>query len=74
LQVGSFKKMSDADRQKARLALLGVEAEIQKVNIRQGGIYYRVMTPPISTKKELNAKRSMLQKNRINSLVVQVKS
>ena len=74
LQVGSFKKMSDADRQKARLALLGVEAEIQKVNIRQGGIYYRVMTPPISSKKELNAKRTMLQKNRINSLVVQVKS
>lgn len=74
LQVGSFKKMSDADRQKARLALLGVEAEIQKVNIRQGDIYYRVMTPPISTKKELNAKRTMLQKNRINSLVVQVKS
>ncbi|NNJ90618.1 MAG: hypothetical protein HKP55_02985 [Gammaproteobacteria bacterium] len=74
LQVGSFKKMSDADRQKARLALLGVEAEIQKVNIRQGGIYYRVMTPPIPSKKELNAKRSMLQKNRINSLVVQVKS
>jgi len=74
LQVGSFKKMSDADRQKARLALLGVEAEIQKVNIRQGGIYYRVMTPPISSKKELNAKRSMLQKNRINSLVVKVKS
>jgi len=66
--------MSDADRQKARLALLGVEAEIQKVNIRQGGIYYRVMTPPISSKKELNAKRSMLQKNRINSLVVKVKS
>jgi cell division protein FtsN len=74
LQVGSFKKMSDADRQKARLALLGVEAEIQKVNIRQGGVYYRVMTPPISSKNELNAKRTMLQKNRINSLVVQVKS
>ncbi len=74
LQVGSFKKMSDADRQKARLALLGVEAEIQKVNIGRGEIYYRVMTPPISTKKELNAKRTMLQKNRINSLVVQVRS
>ncbi len=74
LQVGSFKKMSDADRQKARLALLGVEAEIQKVNIKQGDIYYRVMTPTITSKKELNAKRSMLQKNRINSLVVQVRS
>jgi cell division protein FtsN len=74
LQVGSFKKMSDADRQKARLALLGVEAEIQKVNIGQGDIYYRVLTKTIGTKGELNAKRRMFQKNKINSLVVQIKN
>ncbi len=74
LQVGSFKKMSDADRQKARLALLGVEADIQKVNIGGGEIYYRVLTMPFSSKKELNEKRKMFQKNKINSLVVQIKN
>lgn len=74
LQVGSFKKLSDADRQKARLALLGVEAEIQKVNIGEGDIYYRVLTQTFSTKKELNQKRKMFQKNKINSLIVQVRN
>ena len=74
LQVGSFKKMADADRQKARLALLGLEAEIQKVNIRQGDVYYRVMTPPVTSKKQLNSSSSMLKKNGINSLVVRVKN
>lgn len=73
LQVGSFKKMSDADRQKARLALLGVEAEIQKVNVGGGEVYHRVLTKPIASKTELNAKRKMFQQNRINSLVVQIK-
>ena len=74
LQVGSFKKLTDADRQKARLALLGVEAEIQKVNIGEGDIYYRVLTQAFSSKKELNKKRSMFQKNKINSLIVQVRN
>ena len=74
LQVGSFKKMSDADRQKARLALLGVEADIQKVNIGGGEIYYRVLTMPFGSKQELNEKRKMFQKNKINSLVVQIKN
>ena len=73
LQVGSFKKMSDADRQKARLALLGVEADIQKVNIGQGDVYYRVLTLPFDSKKELNEKRKLFQQNKINSLVVQMK-
>jgi cell division protein FtsN len=74
LQVGSFKKMSDADRQKARLALLGVEAEIQKVNVGAGEVYHRVLTKPIASKTELNAQRKMFQQNRINSLVVQIKN
>lgn len=74
LQVGSFRKLDDADRQKARLALLGVEAEIQKVNIGQGDIYYRVLTQPFDSRSELNEKRRMFQQNRINSLVVQMRN
>lgn len=73
LQVGSFRKIADADRQKARLALLGVEAEIQKVDIGQGDIYYRVLTTPIDSRSQLNEQRRMFQKNNINSLVVQIR-
>ncbi len=70
LQVGSFKKVSDADRQKARLALLGVEAEIQRVTIASGDTYYRVLTAAMSNRSELNKKQRILQQNAINSLVV----
>ena len=73
LQVGSFKRMSDADRQKAKLALIGVEASIEKVNIGQGEVYHRVLTQPFKTKQELNASRKRLQQNGINSLVVQIR-
>ncbi len=35
LQMGSFRKFADADRMKARLALIGIEAEIQRVSINK---------------------------------------
>jgi len=74
LQVGSFKKVVDADRQKAHLALLGIEADIQKVDIGQGDIYYRVLTKSVSGKSDLNTKRRLLKKNNISSLVVQIRN
>ncbi|MGD2118755.1 MAG: SPOR domain-containing protein [Chromatiales bacterium] len=73
LQVGSFKRLADADRQKARLALIGVEAGIEKVNIGQGEVYHRVLTQPFKSRQELNASRKRLQQNGINSLVVQIR-
>jgi len=73
LQAGSFRKMSDADRQKAKLAMLGVEAEIQKAN-SQGTTFYRVLTQPVADKSSLNSQRKLFQQNGINSLVVQVKN
>ena len=74
LQVGSFKKASDADRQKAKLAMLGVEADIQRVNIGQGETYYRVLTASVADKSELNAQKRLFQQNKINSLVVQIRN
>ena len=41
LQVGSFRSHADADRLRARLALLGMEAEIQKVTINNRDTYHR---------------------------------
>lgn len=70
LQAGSFRKMSDAERQKAKLALLGVEADIQKVKISAGDVYHRVLTDAFDSKTELNRNRKLLQQNGINSLVV----
>jgi cell division protein FtsN len=72
LQMGSFRKYADADRLKASLALLGVEAEIQKVNVNGGEVFHRVRSGPL-TRREANKLRNRLRKQNINSLVMQIK-
>lgn len=46
LQVGSYKSFQEADRTKAKLALQGMEAFIQKVSIEGRGDFYRVRIGP----------------------------
>lgn len=72
LQMGSFKTFSDADRLKARLALVGIEADIQKVRIDGGAIFHRVRSGPYDERR-VNALRTRLQQNNINSLVIRLK-
>lgn len=72
LQMGSFRKLTDADRLKASMALVGLEAEIQKVTINGGEIFHRVRSGPY-TRKQVNVLRTRLKENRINSLVIKLK-
>ncbi len=46
LQAGSFNTETDAERQKAGLALLGLSSTIQKVTIQGRGDFYRVRLGP----------------------------
>ena len=65
LQVGAFQKAADADDLKAKLALAGVAAGIQEVDIPEKGKMYRVRTGPFSSTEELNRVRSQLSQNGI---------
>ncbi|MDE0280875.1 MAG: SPOR domain-containing protein [Gammaproteobacteria bacterium] len=49
LQAGSFSRPAEADRQKARIALLGLSAGIQKVTIQGRGDFYRVRLGPYAS-------------------------
>ncbi len=73
LQMGSFRRHEDADRLKASLALIGIEAEIQRVNVNNGDIYFRVRSGPYRNPKQINELRSRLQQNKINSLLIKLK-
>jgi cell division protein FtsN len=73
LQMGSFRKHADADRLKARLALIGIEAEIQKVSINNRDTYHRVRSGPYHSQSQLNAARRRVKENNINSLVIKLK-
>lgn len=72
LQMGAFRRYSDADRLKASLALVGIRAEIQKVRISSGETFHRVRSGPYS-RDTVNRLRGKLKQNQISSLVIKLK-
>ena len=74
LQAGSFKKFEEADKLKARLALQGIEAGIQKVKINNTDTWHRVRIGPFKTVNTLNKTRRRLRSMGITSIVVKNKS
>ncbi len=73
LQMGSFRRFEDADRMKAKLALIGIEAEIQKVSINNRDTYHRVRSGPYRSQSQLNAVRQLARENNITPLVIKLK-
>ncbi len=69
LQMGSFRSLADADRLKASLALVGIQAEIQRVIIKGGDVYHRVRSGPYD-RVQVNRLRNKLKQNKISSLVI----
>lgn len=67
LQAGSFPKVDDAEKLKAKLALLGVEASIQSAAIPDKGTWYRVRLGPYKSEEELNRARSFLKQNGVDA-------
>lgn len=74
LQAGSFKQYEEADRLKARLALEGIVADIQKVKINDTDTWHRVRIGPLNNIKSLNQTRLRLRNMGIASIVVKNKS
>ena len=73
LQVGAFQKSADADNLKARLALLGVEANVQQVEIPGKGTMQRVRAGPYPRPEDMNRVRNQLAQNGIAATLVKVK-
>ena len=70
LQVGSFPNYADADKMKATLALQGIEAGIQQVQVNNGSTWNRVRIGPIKDLKELNDVRAKLAQAHIEPLII----
>lgn len=73
LQVGSFRSETDADRLRAQLILLNLDAQVEKVTVRSGEIWYRVLVGPFSDRSTMERARSTLASNRINALLLKRK-
>ena len=74
LQVGAFQKPADADNLKARLALMGVEASVQDVNVPGKGTLHRVRTGPYASPTEMNQVRTLMAQNGVQATVIKIKN
>jgi cell division protein FtsN len=74
LQVGSFKDYDAADSVKAKLSLLGVVPEIQRVVINGQDVRYRVRLGPFKDRQELDQTRQRLMENNMNFMLLKLKS
>jgi cell division protein FtsN len=72
LQVGSFPNPSDADNLKARLALMGMEANVEPANVAGKGVWYRVRLGPYTRVDEINRVRQQLTQNGMDVSLVRI--
>ncbi len=72
LQVGSFRKNDDAENLKARLALLGVFASIQPIDLAERGVWYRVRVGPFTKKEDVDETSASLRENGIATQFVKM--
>lgn len=73
LQAGSFANYEDADQLKAKLALQGLQAHIQKVSIEDKGEFHRVRLGPYDSVQALDAASQQLTKMGIKPMRLKVK-
>jgi cell division protein FtsN len=74
LQAGSFRSYIQADKRKAALALMGIEAAIQTVTIDNSKTWHRVRIGPNTNLAKLQQIRQQLRNNQIECQLFKVKS
>lgn len=70
IQAGSFRRHEDADRLRAQLILMGLDASIEKVETNNGETWHRVQAGPYESRRAVNVARQKLADNRIESMVL----
>lgn len=72
IQIGSFRRAQQADTLRARLALLGIESSVQKVN-QSGSIWHRVKSGPYTSFRIVDKIQNRLHHNNIDSIAIKLK-
>ena len=69
LQAGSFKLEKDADRRRASLILLGLDARVQEA-VGDNGRWYRVYVGPFKSRSDLARARNVTAQHGIDTLLL----
>ena len=67
LQAGAFANADDADKLKAKLAMLGMEASVQATKLPDKTVWHRVRMGPYKNADEMNKVSAMLKQNGVNA-------
>ena len=67
LQAGSFSNAEDADKLKAKLALLGMEVNVQVATIPDKGVWHRVRLGPYKGEEDMKIARATLKQNGVDA-------
>lgn len=73
LQVGSFRNSADADRLRAQLILLNLDARTEQVTLQNEQVWHRVLVGPFTNQSHLASARSTLVSNDYSALVLKRK-
>ena len=72
LQEGAYTTADDAEKVKAKLALLGMIANVQPANIPEKGVWYRVRLGPYKNSTEMNEALAALKSNGLSASPIKV--
>jgi cell division protein FtsN len=73
LQVGAFNSETDADNLKARIALIGLQAEVKATTVQDKGVLHRVRLGPYKTHDDMSRARDDLTQNGLPTSVITIK-
>lgn len=73
LQAGSFRSNEDADRRRAQILLLGLDAKVESVQAN-GDLWHRVYVGPFQSHNTLSSARAKLIGEAIDTLVIRQKN
>jgi len=72
LQAGSFRSPQEADRRRAQILLLGLDARVESV-VANGDTWYRVHAGPFTSREKLAKARDQLSAEGIETLLLKQK-
>jgi len=70
LQAGAFNDQKEADNQKARIALTGLEASVRAAEVPGRGTLYRVRLGPYQSVEDANRMKTVLAQNGLSTNII----
>ena len=71
LQAGSFRQRAEADRVRAQIILMGLDARLEDAKLANGEVWHRVQVGPFAEQSRLNQAEQTLSGNGFNNLLRQ---